>query len=117
MLRAITGLLDVHRGEITRGSRSPSFEDLVLESGYNYCVESMNGLDWASETFGKPDTLMSVHYPGDYGGDSAAGVSHWATKNSVAFPRRPTISRRFRTLRQATRTVPCGRSCARVPTS
>ncbi|MEX2554477.1 MAG: ABC transporter substrate-binding protein [Actinomycetota bacterium] len=63
------------------------FDDLVIESGYNYCVESMNGLDWASETFGKPDTLMAVHYPGDYGGDSAAGVAKWAEINDVAFPK------------------------------
>lgn len=64
-----------------------SFEDLILESGHNYCVESMNGLDWATETFGKPKVLMAVHYPGDYGGDSAAGVAAWATKNGVAFPK------------------------------
>jgi ABC-type branched-subunit amino acid transport system substrate-binding protein len=64
-----------------------SFDDLVIESGYNYCVESMNGLDWATETFGKPTKLMAVHYPGDYGGDSAAGVAKWASKNGVAFPK------------------------------
>lgn len=64
-----------------------SFQDLVIESGHNYCIEAMNGLDWGSETFGKPDTLMAVHYPGDYGGDSAAGVAKWAAKNGVQFPK------------------------------
>ncbi len=64
-----------------------SFEDLVIEAGHNYCLEAMNGLDWASETFGKPTSLLAVHYPGDYGGDSAAGVAKWAEKNGVAFPK------------------------------
>ena len=45
----------------------------------------MNGLDWASEEFGKPSTIMAVHYPGDYGGDSAAGVAEWAKVNGVDF--------------------------------
>lgn len=62
-----------------------AFEDAILESGYNYCVESMNGLDWATEEFGKPATVMAVHYPGDYGGDSAAGVAKWAQTNGVTF--------------------------------
>ncbi|HYZ93974.1 MAG TPA: branched-chain amino acid ABC transporter substrate-binding protein [Actinomycetota bacterium] len=63
-----------------------SFEDLVLESAYNYCIESINGLDWAAEEFGKPDAIMAIHYPGDYGGDSAAGVANWAKANDVDFP-------------------------------
>jgi ABC-type branched-subunit amino acid transport system substrate-binding protein len=62
-----------------------AFEDVVLESGHNYCVESMNGLDFAAGEFGKPKTLMAVHYPGDYGGDSAAGVAEWAKVNGVGF--------------------------------
>ena len=61
------------------------FEDVILESGYSYCTEAMNGLDWASEEFGKPCTIMAVHYPGDYGGDSAAGVAEWAKANGVDF--------------------------------
>jgi len=61
------------------------FEDVILESGYSYCTEAMNGLDWASEEFGKPSTIMAVHYPGDYGGDSAAGVAEWAKVNGVDF--------------------------------
>jgi ABC-type branched-subunit amino acid transport system substrate-binding protein len=69
-----------------------SFDDLVIESGYNYCIESMNGLDWATEAYGKPAKLMAVHYPGDYGGDSAAGVAKWATKNGVTFAKANDVS-------------------------
>lgn len=61
-------------------------EDIVLEAGHNYCFESMNMLDWFSDEYAKPESLMSIHYPGDYGGDSAAGVSNWAKENGVAFP-------------------------------
>ena len=28
-----------------------AFEDVILESGANYCVESMNALDYAKETY------------------------------------------------------------------
>ncbi len=63
-----------------------AFEDIVLESGDNYCFQSMNGLDWFSEEYAKPDTILAIHYPGDYGGDSAAGVAEWASANDVDFP-------------------------------
>jgi ABC-type branched-subunit amino acid transport system substrate-binding protein len=62
-----------------------AFEDNILESGYNYCIESQNGLDWAAGEFGNPTTVMAVGYPGDYGGDSAAGVQRWAEANEVEF--------------------------------
>jgi ABC-type branched-subunit amino acid transport system substrate-binding protein len=62
-----------------------AFEDVILESGYNYCIESMNGLDWATEEFGDLGSVMAVGYPGDYGGDSAAGVQEWAEANGVEF--------------------------------
>jgi ABC-type branched-subunit amino acid transport system substrate-binding protein len=58
-------------------------EDLILESGESYCAESMNGLDWAAEEFGKPAKVLAVGYPGDYGGDSAAGVKTWAEANGA----------------------------------
>jgi ABC-type branched-subunit amino acid transport system substrate-binding protein len=63
-----------------------SFDDegLILESGETYCTESMNGLDWAAEEFGKPAKLLAVGYPGDYGGDSAAGVEIWAKANGAS---------------------------------
>ena len=62
-----------------------SFDDegLILESGQNYCTESMNGLDWATEEFGEPATVLAVGYPGDYGGDSAAGAKIWAEANGA----------------------------------
>jgi ABC-type branched-subunit amino acid transport system substrate-binding protein len=62
-----------------------SFDDesLILESGQSYCTESMNGLDWAAEEFGKPAKVLAVGYPGDYGGDSAAGVKIWAEANGA----------------------------------
>jgi ABC-type branched-subunit amino acid transport system substrate-binding protein len=58
-------------------------EGLILESGQSYCAESMNGLDWAAEEFGKPTKVLAVGYPGDYGGDSAAGVKVWAEANGA----------------------------------
>lgn len=73
------------------------FQDVILQSGYNYCLEAMNGLDYVSGTDdvvndagdqffeGDIGTVMSVHYPGDYGGDSAAGVAYWAETNGVTF--------------------------------
>jgi ABC-type branched-subunit amino acid transport system substrate-binding protein len=58
-------------------------EGLILESGESYCAESMNGLDWAAKEFGKPAKILAVGYPGDYGGDSAAGVEVWAEANGA----------------------------------
>jgi ABC-type branched-subunit amino acid transport system substrate-binding protein len=62
-----------------------AFEDegLILESGESYCAEAMNGLDWAADEFGKPGNVLAVGYPGDYGGDSAAGVEVWAEANGA----------------------------------
>jgi ABC-type branched-subunit amino acid transport system substrate-binding protein len=59
-------------------------DGLILESGESYCAESMNGLDWAAEKFGKPGKVLAVGYPGDYGGDSAAGVEAWAKANGAS---------------------------------
>ncbi|MEX2562544.1 MAG: ABC transporter substrate-binding protein [Nitriliruptoraceae bacterium] len=58
---------------------------LILNSGYSYCIESMIGLDWYVAENGPIDTVIHVGYPGDYGGDSAAGVEHWAQANDVTF--------------------------------
>jgi len=62
-----------------------SFDDdgLVLESGYSYCGEALNGLDYAADEFGKPNRVLAVGYPGDYGGDSAAGAKIWGEANGV----------------------------------
>jgi ABC-type branched-subunit amino acid transport system substrate-binding protein len=58
--------------------------DVVLESGATYCVESMNGVDYAVENF-DVQSVMAIHYPGDYGGDAAAGASVAAEANGLEF--------------------------------
>jgi ABC-type branched-subunit amino acid transport system substrate-binding protein len=61
------------------------FEDQILESGANYCFEAMNGVDWAVENRGVKGKVVAVGYPGDYGGDAAAGVEAAAKANGLAF--------------------------------
>lgn len=61
------------------------FEDVIIESGSTYCVESMNGLDWFAENESAPSTVMAVHFPGDYGDDGAAGAKLWADANGAEF--------------------------------
>jgi ABC-type branched-subunit amino acid transport system substrate-binding protein len=58
---------------------------LVLNSGYSYCMESMIGLDWSNENEGEISSVLAVGYPGDYGGDSATGVSAWADANGAEY--------------------------------
>jgi ABC-type branched-subunit amino acid transport system substrate-binding protein len=50
-----------------------NFEDIILESSANYCIESMNSVDYAVETY-DISSVMAVHFEGDYGGDAAAGA-------------------------------------------
>ncbi|MEU4769196.1 ABC transporter substrate-binding protein [Actinosynnema sp. NPDC023794] len=59
-------------------------EEVVLESGANYCVESMNSVDYAVDELGAK-SVMAVHLPGDYGDDAAAGAKIAAEKRGVAF--------------------------------
>ena len=61
-----------------------NFEDIILESMANYCVEAMNGIDYAVETY-DISTVMAVHFPGDYGGDAAAGVLIAAEAHGLEF--------------------------------
>lgn len=56
---------------------------LMLEFGYSYCTEAIVGLDWYTENFEAPGKVAAVGYPGDYGGDSAAGAELWADANGV----------------------------------
>lgn len=56
---------------------------IVMETGYSYCTEAIVGLDWFSENVTKPTSVQAVGYPGDYGGDSAAGVARWADVNGA----------------------------------
>ena len=58
---------------------------LILNSGYSYCIESQIGLDWSSENEGEIGSVLAVGYPGDYGGDSAAGVEAWAEANGAEY--------------------------------
>lgn len=61
------------------------YEDVILESGNSYCVESMNGLDWVTEQDAQPATVMAVFFPTDYGQDGAAGAKIWADTNGADF--------------------------------
>ena len=61
-----------------------AFEDVILESGANYCVESMNAIDYAKTAFASK-SVMAVHYPGDYGDDAAAGAKFAADKLGLTF--------------------------------
>jgi ABC-type branched-subunit amino acid transport system substrate-binding protein len=60
-------------------------DGLILESGHSYCIESMVGLDWFTEEKGEPQRVLAVGYPGDYGGDYAAGAEAWAEANDVTY--------------------------------
>ncbi len=61
-----------------------AFEDNILESGANYCVEGMNSVDYAVESK-SAKSVMAVHFPGDYGGDGAAGAKIAAEANGLDF--------------------------------
>lgn len=61
-----------------------AFQDVILESGANYCVESMNAIDYAMEKY-QPKSVLAVHYPGDYGADAAAGAKLAAAKLGLKF--------------------------------
>ena len=61
------------------------FEDVILESGTNYCIESMNALDHATDVIGKDISVMAVHVPGDYGGDAAKGAEIAAEELGLDF--------------------------------
>lgn len=61
-----------------------AFEDVILESGINSCLEAMNIVDYAIEKF-DVKTIMAVHYAGDYGNDAAAGVKVVAERRGLTF--------------------------------
>jgi ABC-type branched-subunit amino acid transport system substrate-binding protein len=61
-----------------------AFEDNILESGANYCVEGMNIVDYMVEER-DIQSVMSVGFPGDYGGDGAAGAEIAAEANGIEF--------------------------------
>ena len=49
------------------------FEDRVLELGTSYCAEGMNAVDYGVDELGA-DKVAAVHFPGDYGDDTAVGA-------------------------------------------
>ncbi|MGH8972676.1 MAG: ABC transporter substrate-binding protein [Acidimicrobiia bacterium] len=61
-----------------------AFESVILESGTNYCMESMNSVDYAV-TERQIKSVMAVHYPGDYGDDAAAGARLAAERSKLTF--------------------------------
>ncbi|MFI6708154.1 ABC transporter substrate-binding protein [Nonomuraea sp. NPDC050478] len=60
------------------------FEDVVIETGANYCVEAMNSVDYAMEAY-QPKSVMAVHLAGDYGADAAAGAKIAAEAHGLEF--------------------------------
>ncbi len=66
-----------------------AFEEVILESGANYCIESMNAVDYAVEAHGI-ETVMAVHYEDDYGEDAAAGAKIAAEGHGMEFISVPT---------------------------
>jgi ABC-type branched-subunit amino acid transport system substrate-binding protein len=83
---AIVG--DLQRDEVVAAPASWTslwaFEDNILESGANYCVEGMNLVDYAVAQ-NQIKSVMAVHFPGDYGGDGAAGVEIAAEANGIDY--------------------------------
>ena len=61
------------------------FEDVVIESGTTYCADTMNAVDWAVENLDGVETVMAVHFPGDYGADAAAGARIAAEAHGLEF--------------------------------
>ena len=61
------------------------FEDVILESGNTYCVESMNAVDYALQENPDIKSVLAVHLPGDYGADGAAGAKIAAEENGLEF--------------------------------
>ncbi|MCD0452729.1 ABC transporter substrate-binding protein [Actinocorallia sp. API 0066] len=68
-----------------------AFATNVVESAANYCFESMNLIDYAAEYFPLEDqpfkikNVVSVHYAGEFGADSAAGAKLAATRHGYGF--------------------------------
>ncbi len=64
------------------GWSDPALGANLLETGSNYCMEAMNTLSWLAADFegrtGRKPVLAVATFPGDYGGDSAAGAMYAA---------------------------------------
>lgn len=55
------------------GLDDPSLAANVIKSQTNYCIESMNGVEFLADTHGA-QTLAIVSFPGEYGEDGAVGA-------------------------------------------
>lgn len=60
------------------------FETNILESGTNYCFEAMNNVDYMVENE-SVTSVMSIGFPGDYGGDGAAGAEIASEANNLEY--------------------------------
>jgi ABC-type branched-subunit amino acid transport system substrate-binding protein len=58
--------------------------DVVLQSGSNYCLDAMNGVEWAQEEH-DVDSIMVVYFDNDYGFDVASGVESAAEELGIEF--------------------------------
>ena len=63
------------------GWGDPSFDQsTVLEQQTNYCLESMNVIEYVSSQFeadnGRPATVAVISFPGEYGQDGAFGAKY-----------------------------------------
>jgi ABC-type branched-subunit amino acid transport system substrate-binding protein len=70
------------------------FEEIIAESGANYCFEAMNAVDYFVEnTDGETEgaTVMGIHYPNDYGQDGSTGARLGAEANGMEFISVPTL--------------------------
>ncbi|MFB4317840.1 ABC transporter substrate-binding protein [Actinomadura sp. 21ATH] len=65
------------------------FENVILEAGASYCFEAMNGIDYAVDNLGAR-SAMAVYFPGDYGGDAAAGAKAAARARGLSYSEVPT---------------------------
>lgn len=61
------------------------FSDVVLENGASYCIESQNAVAWANDNLDDIESVMAVHYPGDYGADAAYGAKVAAEELGLDF--------------------------------
>ncbi|MGH8902170.1 MAG: ABC transporter substrate-binding protein [Egibacteraceae bacterium] len=62
-----------------------AYENVIMESGNNYCIESMNAVDFALRTRPEIKKVMAVHLAGDYGEDGAAGAKIAAEAHDLEF--------------------------------
>lgn len=61
-----------------------AFESNVLTAGANYCFQAMNAVDYEEANY-SAKSIMAVHYPGDFGDDSAVGVQTAADAHSLTY--------------------------------